>query len=74
MPDLFNGEIITYTIDSWPVYTLVSNMLDQAFKRLAAEDSPLIHSDQGWHYRNPIAVLLKTWYPAKYVAQRELLR
>ena len=49
--DLFNGEIITYTIDSRPVYTLVSNMLDQAFERLAAEDRPLIHSDQGWHYQ-----------------------
>lgn len=51
MLDLFNGEIITYTIDSRPVYTLVSNMLDQAFERLAVEDSPLIHSDQGWHYQ-----------------------
>ena len=30
--DLFNGEIITYTVDSRPVYSLVSRMLDQAFE------------------------------------------
>lgn len=31
MLDLFNGEIITYTIGSRPVYSLVSTMLNQAF-------------------------------------------
>jgi len=51
MLDLYNGEIITYTIGPRPVYSLVSTMLDQAFKRLANEDKPLIHSDQGWHYQ-----------------------
>jgi len=51
MLDLFNGEIITYTIGSRPVYSLVSTMLDQAFKQLTDEDKLLIHSDQGWHYQ-----------------------
>lgn len=51
MLDLYNGEIITYTIGSRPVYSLVSTMLDQAFKRLNDEDKLLIHSDQGWHYQ-----------------------
>lgn len=49
--DLYNGEIISYTIDSRPVYTLVSSMLEQAFERLSSEDTLLIHSDQGWHYQ-----------------------
>ena len=49
--DLFNGEIITYTIGSRPTYSLVSTMLDQAFERLTDEDKLLIHSDQGWHYQ-----------------------
>lgn len=49
--DLYNGEIITYTIGSRPVYSLVSTMLDQAFSRLTDVDKPLIHSDQGWHYQ-----------------------
>jgi transposase InsO family protein len=51
MLDLFNGEIVAYTIDSKPRYSLVSTMLDQAFKRLTDEDQLLIHSDQGWHYQ-----------------------
>ena len=49
--DLFNGEVITYTIDSRPVYSLVSRMLDKAFERLSDKDELLIHSDQGWHYQ-----------------------
>jgi putative transposase len=49
--DLFNGEIITYTIGSRPTFSLVSTMLDQAFERLTGEETLLIHSDQGWHYQ-----------------------
>jgi len=49
--DLFNGEIITYTLGSRPTYSLVSTMLDQAFERLTDQDTLLIHSDQGWHYQ-----------------------
>lgn len=49
--DLFNGEIITYTIGSRPTYSLVSEMLDQAFERLAEDHQLLMHSDQGWHYQ-----------------------
>lgn len=51
MLDLFNGEIITYTIGSRSTYPLVSTMLEQAFERLTDEDTLLIHSDQGWHYQ-----------------------
>ena len=49
--DLYNGEIITYTIGSRPTYSLVSEMLEQSFERLSEEDELLIHSDQGWHYQ-----------------------
>ncbi|CCG45058.1 IS150-type transposase orfAB [Halobacillus halophilus DSM 2266] len=49
--DLFNGEIITYTIGSRPTYSLVNNMLDQAFERLHPSDELVMHSDQGWHYQ-----------------------
>ncbi|MCR2808078.1 IS3 family transposase, partial [Paenibacillus soyae] len=51
--DLFNGEIITYTIGNRPTYSLVSEMLNKAFKRLSDEDELLLHSDQGWHYQMP---------------------
>jgi transposase InsO family protein len=53
MLDLFNGEIITYTIELRPVFSLVSRMLDRAFEHLMEEDTLLIHSDQGWHYQMP---------------------
>jgi len=49
--DLYNGEIITYTVGSRPTYSLVSEMLNKAFKRLSNEDKLLLHSDQGWHYQ-----------------------
>jgi transposase InsO family protein len=49
--DLYNAEIITYTVGSRPTYSLVSEMLNKAFKRLSNEDELLLHSDQGWHYQ-----------------------
>jgi len=49
--DLFNGEIITYTIGSRPTYSLVSDMLEKALERLPEEHNLLLHSDQGWHYQ-----------------------
>ncbi|WP_423243514.1 DDE-type integrase/transposase/recombinase [Bacillus thuringiensis] len=51
MLDLFNGEIITYTIGSRPTYSLVSTMLDQALERVTDQDKLFIHSNQGWHYQ-----------------------
>lgn len=51
MLDLFNREVIPYTIESKPRYTLVDKMLKQAFERLTDEDDLIIHSDQGWHYQ-----------------------
>ncbi|MEH7413849.1 IS3 family transposase [Neobacillus drentensis] len=49
--DLYNGEIIAYNIEHRPVYPLVSKMLDKAFERLGKGDTPILHSDQGWHYQ-----------------------
>ena len=49
--DLFNGEIITYTLGSRPTYSLVSEMLEKALEKLPEEHQLLMHSDQGWHYQ-----------------------
>jgi transposase InsO family protein len=49
--DLYNGEIIAYNVEQRPVYPLVSKMLEKAFETLKEEDSPILHSDQGWHYQ-----------------------
>ncbi|MEO0061219.1 MAG: hypothetical protein RL343_837 [Actinomycetota bacterium] len=50
--DLFNGEVITYTIKSAPDLGLVTSMLGQAVETLPAGSKPVLHSDQGWHYRH----------------------
>lgn len=49
--DLFNGEIVTYTIASRPTYSLVSEMLEKALERLPEDHQLLMHSDQGWQYQ-----------------------
>jgi putative transposase len=49
--DLFNGEIIAYSIEKRPVFPLVTKMLHKAFDRLNEGDTPILHSDQGWHYQ-----------------------
>ncbi len=49
--DLFNGEIITYTIGTRPTYSLVSEMLEKSFERISDNDELILHSDQGWHYQ-----------------------
>ncbi|WP_437177748.1 IS3 family transposase, partial [Heyndrickxia ginsengihumi] len=49
--DLFNGQVITYTLGSRPTYSLVSEMLEKAFSCLPDIHQLLMHSDQGWHYQ-----------------------
>lgn len=51
--DLFNGEIITYTVQTRSTFDLVETMLNQAMEHVKETDELLIHSDQGWHYRMP---------------------
>ena len=51
--DLYNGEMITYTLQSRPTFDLVETMLAQGLERVNKGDELLIHSDQGWHYRMP---------------------
>lgn len=49
--DLFNGEIVSYTIKERPTYDLVDEMLKNALSKLSPNDKPIIHSDRGWHYQ-----------------------
>lgn len=51
--DLYNGEIIAFQTGPRPVFDLVKGMLKKALGRLMPGDRPLLHSDQGWHYRHP---------------------
>ncbi|WP_156153493.1 IS3 family transposase [Domibacillus robiginosus] len=49
--DLYNGEVISYHLENRPIYSLVSRMLTKSFEHLKDGDSPVLHSDQGWHYQ-----------------------
>ena len=50
--DMFNGEIVTYTISSHPDLKMVSGMLRQAFKKVTKLNGLIFHSDQGWQYQH----------------------
>ncbi len=50
--DMFNGEIISYTISERPDLKMVTSMLDEAFKREMELNGLIFHSDQGWHYQH----------------------
>lgn len=51
--DLYNGEILAYQINRRPEFSMVSMMLEKAFGRLSRDEKPILHSDQGWQYRQP---------------------
>ena len=50
--DLYNGEIVAYQMDRRPRFELVALMINKAIRRLKGA-TPLVHSDQGWHYQMP---------------------
>jgi transposase InsO family protein len=51
--DLYNQEIISYTITDRPQVSMVMEMIKVAFKRLrvGGQPQPVLHSDQGWQYK-----------------------
>ena len=50
--DLFNREIISYSISLSPNLEQVRDMLQGLFDKLPDEARPLFHSDQGWQYQH----------------------
>ena len=49
--DLFNNEIVSYTLSYSPNWTQVEKMLKLAVKRLDKTRGSILHSDQGWQYQ-----------------------
>ncbi len=49
--DLFNREIISYTLSKSPNFHQVTEMLNRAFRKLPVNDQLILHSDQGWQYQ-----------------------
>lgn len=59
--DLYNGEIVSYSIYDRPVYAQVKEMLDAAFAKIPDDTNLILHSDQGWQYQmKPYVQALKT--------------
>src|SRR3546814_7421956 len=52
--DLYNGEIVAYETSKRPVFNLVSAMLKKVFRHISPEQKPMLHSDQGWQYQQPV--------------------
>ena len=50
--DLFNNEVISYSISERPAMPMIDEMLDKALAKLDEQSSPVLHSDQGWQYRH----------------------
>ena len=50
--DMYNGEIISYTLCKHPNLLMVTSMMRKALKKVNNTDNLIIHSDQGWHYQN----------------------
>lgn len=49
--DLFNGELVSYSLSYHPDFQQIRDMLHEAFDHLPSGDHPILHSDQGWQYR-----------------------
>ena len=50
--DMFNGEIISYTISYHPDLKMAMSMLNKAFRKTDIPEGLILHSDQGWHYQH----------------------
>jgi transposase InsO family protein len=50
--DLYNGEIVSYTVSAHPNLLLVTSMLQKAVKNIQEGSDLILHSDQGWHYQH----------------------
>ena len=50
--DLFNREIVSYSISKSPNLWQIREMLEGLFAKLPEEARPIFHSDQGWQYQH----------------------
>ena len=49
--DMYNREIISYSISLSPNFAQTKEMLEKLFERLPKDANPMMHSDQGGQYR-----------------------
>lgn len=63
--DLYNKEIIAYTIRFSPKLEMVTDMITIAFNKRKNSKNVIVHSDQGWHYKHKKYVQLLNDFGAK---------
>jgi transposase InsO family protein len=51
IPDMFNGEVISYSISNSPNMRMINEVLDKAFGKVRKTSGIIFHSDQGWQYQ-----------------------
>ncbi len=51
--DMYNSEIISYSISKRPNYKAVEEALDKAIEKTKDQKEVIYHSDQGWLYQIP---------------------
>jgi putative transposase len=49
--DLYNSEVVSYSISDRPDFYQTMDMLKKALKKLPEGARPILHSDQGWQYQ-----------------------
>ena len=49
--DMYNNEILSYSISLSPNFAQTREMLDKLFQILPTNKKPILHSDQGWQYQ-----------------------
>lgn len=49
--ELFNGEILSYSLSESPNFEQVSPMVKDAFKKIGKNTNLILHPDQGWQYQ-----------------------
>ena len=49
--DLFNGEVVSYSLTESPSFAGTIEMLRKAFQHLPEKVDLILHSDQGWQYQ-----------------------
>lgn len=51
--DMFNGEILSYSVSSSPDLKMVKDMMEKMFRNTGdLIRGAIMHSDQGWHYQH----------------------
>ncbi len=50
--DMYNGEVIAYSLNERPVMDLVMDMMNKGRTVIPKDAEPIVHSDQGWHFQH----------------------